>query len=127
VELRTDLQVAGSLLVKIDRSHLERLVTNLVANAIENTPAGGAVTVLINRVGNYAILQVIDTGVGMSVEVQQRVFDRFYRVSNDRGRQSGGAGLGLAIVQSIVQSYGGTVEVRSKPQQGSTFIIKLPL
>jgi signal transduction histidine kinase len=127
VELRTDLQAVGSLLVKIDQSHLERLVTNLVANAIENTPAGGTVTVVINRVGNYAVLQVIDTGVGMSVEVQQRVFDRFYRVSNDRGRQSGGAGLGLAIVQSIVQSYGGTVEVRSKPQQGSTFIIKLPL
>jgi signal transduction histidine kinase len=127
VKLRTELQVAGSLLVRIERSHLERLVTNLVANAIENTPAGGTVKVMINRAGNYAVLQVIDTGVGMSLEVQQRVFDRFYRVSNDRGRQAGGAGLGLAIVQSIVQNYGGTVDVRSKPQQGSTFVIKLPL
>jgi signal transduction histidine kinase len=127
VDLKIEVKTAGALLVKIDRSHLERLVTNLVANAIENTPAGGTVTVVINRTGNSAILQVIDTGVGISPEVQQQIFDRFYRVSDDRGRQSGGAGLGLAIVQSIVQSYGGTVEVRSKLKQGSTFVIKLPL
>ncbi len=127
VDLKIDVKTAGALTVKIDRSHLERLVTNLVANAIENTPAGGTVTVVINRAGNFAILQVIDTGVGISSEVQQQIFDRFYRVSNDRGRQHGGAGLGLAIVQSIVQNYGGTVEVHSKPQQGSTFVIKLPL
>jgi signal transduction histidine kinase len=127
VDLKIEVKTAGVLMVKIDRSHLERLVTNLVANAIENTPAGGTVTVVINRTGNSAILQVIDTGVGISPEVQQQIFDRFYRVSNDRGRQSGGAGLGLAIVQSIIQIYGGTVEVRSKPKQGSTFVIKLPL
>ncbi len=127
VNLKTDLRTSASLLVKIDRVHLERMLTNLVANAIKHTPAEGSVIVLIDQVGKYALLQVIDTGIGMPSEVQERIFDRFYRANNDRGRQSGGTGLGLAIVKSIVTSYGGTVEVLSQLQQGTTFTIKLPL
>jgi signal transduction histidine kinase len=126
VDLLLKVETAG-ISVRIDLSHLERLITNLVVNAIHHTPSSGQVIVRVDCLGNYAILQVIDTGVGMSAEVQKQVFDRFYRVSSDRGQQSGGAGLGLAIVQSIVISYGGTIEVTSQLQQGSIFTIKLPL
>jgi signal transduction histidine kinase len=127
VNLKTDLRTSASLSVKIDRIHLERMLTNLVFNAIEHTPTGGCVTVVIDQLGKYALLQVIDTGIGMSSEVQERIFDRFYRANSDRGRQSGGTGLGLAIVKSITTSYGGTVEVFSQLKYGSTFTIKLPL
>ena len=125
-----DLQLVMSvtrLSVHIDRTHLERLVMNLVINAIHFTPSGGKVTILLNQSNSYAVLQVVDTGIGMSASVQTQIFNRFYRASVDRGRQSGGAGLGLAIVQSIVTSYGGTIEVVSQWQQGSTFTVKLPL
>jgi signal transduction histidine kinase len=129
-EAGVDLQLMreiANLSVRIEPTHLGQLVTNLVANAIHHTPAGGKVTVKIDRLGKYAVLQVIDTGIGMSAAVQTQVFDRFYRVSSDRSRQAGGAGLGLAIVQSIVALYDGSIEVQSQLQQGSTFTIKLPL
>jgi signal transduction histidine kinase len=127
VKLITDLRTAVPLSVKIDRIHLERMLTNLVSNAIKHTPANGCVTVVLDQLGKYALLQVIDTGVGMSPEVQGKIFDRFYRANSDRGRQAGGTGLGLAIVKSIITSYGGKIEVLSQLQQGSTFNIKLPL
>jgi signal transduction histidine kinase len=127
VNLKTDLRTSNPLLVKIDRIHLERMLINLVSNAIEHTAAGGYVTVVLDQLGKYALLQVTDTGVGMSAEVQKRIFDRFYRINNDRGRQSGGAGLGLAIVKSIANSYGGTVMVKSQLAKGSTFTVKLLL
>jgi signal transduction histidine kinase len=127
VNLKVDLTTSESLLVKIDRVHLERLLTNLVGNAIKHTPVNGTVTVTMSHSGNLAVLQVNDTGVGMSPEVQARIFDRFYRATIDRGRRSGGAGLGLAIVKSIVSNYGGIVLVKSQLQKGSTFIVKLPL
>lgn len=77
--------------------------------------------------GKQPLLRVSDTGLGMSPEVQERIFDRFYRANHERVRQVGSTGLGLAIVKSIVTSYNGTVEVFSQPQKGSTFTIKLPL
>jgi signal transduction histidine kinase len=127
VNLKMDLRTSTSLSVKINRIHLERMLTNLVANAIKHTPAGNCVTVVLDQSGKYALLQVIDNGAGMSAEVQERIFDRFYRANNDRGRHSGGAGLGLAIVKSIATSYGGTVSVKSQLAKGSTFTVKFLL
>lgn len=127
VTLKTHLMTSAPLLVKIDRIHLERLLTNLVVNAVEHTPEDGCVKVVLERLGEYALLRVSDTGLGMSPEILERIFDRFYRANHDRGRQSGGTGLGLAIVKSIVSNYGGTVNVKSELQQGSIFTIKLPL
>jgi signal transduction histidine kinase len=127
INLDVDITTSASLLVKIDRVHLERLLTNLVSNAIEHTPANGTVTVTLSQSGNQAVLQVIDTGMGMSPAIQARIFDRFYRGIVHRGRTSGGAGLGLAIVKSIASNYGGIVLVQSKLERGSTFIVKLPL
>jgi signal transduction histidine kinase len=127
VNLKTDLKTSAPLSIKIDRIHLERMLTNLISNAIKHTPAGGCVTVRLEQSGRYAVLQVIDTGMGMSSEIQERIFDRFYRANSDRGRHTGGTGLGLAIVKSIVTNYGGIVEISSQLQKGSTFSVKLPL
>ncbi len=127
ITLKTHLMTSVPLLIKIDQIHLERLLTNLVVNAIEHTPENGCVTVVLERLGEHALLRVSDTGLGMSPEVLERIFDRFYRANHDRGRQSGGTGLGLAIVKSIASNYGGTVNVKSELQHGSIFTIKLPL
>jgi signal transduction histidine kinase len=125
IQLSADLQ--ENILVKIDRSHLEQLMSNLILNAIDHTPPGGKISVALQRTGNNALLKITDTGIGMTLDIQERMFDRFFRASKNRGRKKGGTGLGLAIVQSIVQSYGGSIEVRSQLDHGSTFLIQLPL
>lgn len=107
-----------------DGERLEQALGNLVANAIKFTPEGGGVTVRASAGGGFAVVEVIDTGVGIDPEQQPRVFERFYKA--DRGRGTGGTGLGLAIVKHIVQAHGGTVAVESRPGRGSTFIMRLP-
>ena len=77
--------------------------------------------------GYHLALQVEDSGVGITQTDQQRVFDRFYRVDKSRSRAQGGSGLGLAIVKRIVEDHGGTISVKSAPDEGSTFRILLPL
>lgn len=106
---------------------LYRLVANLITNAIQYTPPGGSVTVSLKREDHYAVIQVRDTGIGLTPQEQSRIFDRFYRVSSDRSRKTGGAGLGLAIAKAIAQAHQGTIQVQSELNQGSLFSIYLPL
>ncbi|HXS07703.1 MAG TPA: HAMP domain-containing sensor histidine kinase [Rhizomicrobium sp.] len=108
-----------------DRDRLKQVLVNLVDNAIKYTPAGGQVRVWIGVEADNAVLIVADTGIGIVADHQDKVFDRFYRVSPDRGES--GAGLGLAIVKSIVHAHGGTVTLDSKPGLGSVFRVELPL
>jgi signal transduction histidine kinase len=98
-----------------------------MVNAIQYTPSGGRVTVILDCSGRSALIQVRDTGIGIAPEQQQRIFDRFYRVSSDRSRASGGSGLGLAIAMAIVQAHDGSLEVQSELGQGSTFTVRLSL
>ena len=98
-----------------------------MVNAIQYTPSGGCVTVILERSGHYALTRVRDTGIGIAPEQQQRIFDRFYRVSSDRSRASGGSGLGLAIAMAIVQAHDGSLEVQSELGKGSTFSVRLLL
>jgi heavy metal sensor kinase len=114
-----------AVLVAGDRDRLKQVLVNLVDNAIKYTPAGGQVWVRVSSEADNAILAVEDTGVGIKPDHQDKVFERFYRVSPDRGES--GAGLGLAIVKSIVHAHGGNVVLRSKPGLGSAFRIELPL
>jgi signal transduction histidine kinase len=108
-----------------DRSRLKQVIVNLLDNAIKYTPAGGQIAVAVGPKGNHAELMVRDTGVGIAPEHHRRIFDRFYRVSTDRGET--GSGLGLSIVQSICNAHGGTVEVESAEHEGSAFRVMLPL
>ncbi|MBK4731226.1 HAMP domain-containing histidine kinase [Oxynema sp. CENA135] len=105
---------------------LYRVLSNLVANAIQYTPAGGEVVVKLDSAPHWAIVRVVDTGIGIPPEQRGHIFDRFYRVRNDRSRHTGGSGLGLAIVRAIVQSHQGTIDVESAIGRGSTFTLKLP-
>ena len=121
------LDAPEALTVRGDDDRLHQLLTNLLENAVRFTPAGGRVTVRARRDGRQAALVVEDTGVGISREHLQRIFDRFYRVDPARSRATGGTGLGLAIVRRIAESHGGGVRVESEPGAGARFTITLPL
>ena len=110
-----------------NRSQLYRLVSNLIANAIEYTPNSGRVVVSLTACDRIAFITVKDTGIGIAAAEQTRIFDRFYRVECDRSRKTGGTGLGLAIAQAIVQIHQASIEVESTLGQGTQFTLQLPL
>ncbi|MEJ2091620.1 MAG: ATP-binding protein [Syntrophobacterales bacterium] len=110
-----------------DKEHLVRLFLNLIDNAIKYTPAGGRVTLSLLREGSQALVNVKDTGIGLSLAEQEQIFTRFYRAAETRSQGGWGAGLGLCIGQSIAEAHGGKIQVYSSPGQGSTFTVVLPL
>lgn len=99
---------------------------NLLANAIQYSPAGSRVGIGVRSTGGVVEIAVTDQGIGIPEEDLDRVFERFYRVDQARSRHTGGTGLGLSIVKHAVQNHGGDVRVWSKPGRGSTFTIRLP-
>ncbi|MEZ4768096.1 MAG: GAF domain-containing sensor histidine kinase [Caldilineales bacterium] len=107
--------------------HLRRIVENLIGNAVKFTPAGGHVQVQLEERDNVAVVQVSDTGIGIPRDMLPHVFDRFFQVDGSRRRRYGGAGLGLALVKELAESYGGTVTADSPGiDRGSTFVVALP-
>ena len=110
-----------------NRYNMEEVISNIISNAIVYTPEGGKVTVSAAIENDYLCISISDTGIGIPEEDLDRVFDRFYRVKNEKTRFITGTGLGLAIVKSIVEAHNGTVHVESKPDHGSTFYIFIPL
>lgn len=114
--------------VKGDRQNLSQLIDNLIDNAIKYTPENGHVSVNLSLENNSTMLvEVVDTGIGISPQYQQRIFERFYRVDKARSRSLGGTGLGLAIVKNIAEKHGGTIQLKSLPGRGSTFSYRMPL
>jgi two-component system phosphate regulon sensor histidine kinase PhoR len=111
--------------VAADRARLEQVVANLVDNALKYTERGG-VTLRVGTGDRGAWCEVADTGPGIPLEDQPRIFERFYRVDKARSREKGGTGLGLSIVRHILALHGGQVSVRSRPNQGTVFRIELP-
>jgi PAS domain S-box-containing protein len=111
-----------------DADRLRQVVWNLLSNAVKFTPRGGRVELRLERVSSHVEIVVADSGVGISPEFQPHVFDRFRQFDASAARSHGGLGLGLAIVRHLVELHGGTVAVRSPgPDQGSTFVVTLPL
>jgi two-component system OmpR family sensor kinase len=113
--------------LEADRTRILQLLTNLLANAIQYNREGGRVVLTIAQQGSEAVLDVTDTGIGISKEDQARVFERFFRADKARSREAGGSGLGLAICQSIVEAHHGTISFTSQPGSGTTFTVRLPL
>ncbi|QSQ27206.1 response regulator [Pyxidicoccus parkwayensis] len=110
-----------------DENRLYQVVTNLVSNALKYTPAGGRVTVCTRVEAETVVLEVSDTGVGLSPEVVPRVFDLFFQADHTLDRSQGGLGVGLTLVKRLVELHGGAVEARSEGlSRGSTFTVRLP-
>ena len=105
---------------------LEQVVNNLLGNAIKYTPNGGEIGVQLSQDGDFVVLRVLDSGIGISREDQRRVFDKFYRVESVATDKISGTGLGLSIVRAIVKKHSGRVWVDSELGKGSTFTVLLP-
>ena len=120
LEAREGVTVSG------DADGLERMLVNVLANAVKYNRPGGSVRVRVAGGEGTARIEVEDTGIGIPQEALPRIFERFYRVDKGRSREEGGTGLGLAIVKHVAQAHGGQVEVASRLGQGSTFRILLP-
>jgi two-component system phosphate regulon sensor histidine kinase PhoR len=112
--------------VRGDSIRLREVLQNLLDNAVQYTPSGGAITVQAIAENQVAIA-VIDTGIGIPQAEQERIFERFYRVDAARSREVGGTGLGLSIARHLVEAHGGLIEVKSEVERGSTFTVFLPL
>jgi two-component system OmpR family sensor kinase len=110
-----------------DRDRLRQIVDNLLANVRSHTPAGTPVNVRVGRENGSALIEVADSGPGLSADDAARVFERFYRADRSRSRESGGVGLGLSIVAAVAEAHGGSVAAESEPGRGATFRITLPL
>lgn len=109
-----------------DAGWLERLLIILVDNAVKFTPKGGQVAVRVVREGGNATLAVQDSGIGMGSDEMDRVFERFYRADQSRSRATEGAGLGLTLARWITERHNGTIDVSSRPGEGSTFTVRIP-
>lgn len=127
IHLAVDVQTEPTVTVFGDEENLYRLLLNLVNNALTYTPEGGQVTLTLQKQHQQALILVTDTGVGIAPDEQAKIFDRFYRVDTARSRQTGNSGLGLAIATAIAHAHRGTITVSSRPGQGSTFIVSLPI
>ena len=124
IELRLD---AGRLpYVWADRDRMGQAIDNLISNALKFTPPCGRVEVRLRRVGELAAIEVSDTGLGMSEQDRERVFDRFFRAGATRD-SAPGVGLGLTIVKAIAEAHGGRVNVESQEGAGTSFLIELPI
>ncbi|MFC1938626.1 sensor histidine kinase [Chloroflexota bacterium] len=118
---------AEDLTVKGDKHRLRQLLGNLIDNAIRHTPEDGTISLSLYQDGEWARLEVEDTGVGIPDEELPHIFNRFHRVDKARSRERGGAGLGLALVKQIAEQHEGMVAVKSMTGRGSTFTVWLKL
>ncbi|MFI5535953.1 sensor histidine kinase [Nocardia sp. NPDC051900] len=125
IELRIE-PGEGTLEVIGDEARLRQVLSNLLNNALTHTAPDAKVTVSLTPGPDDVLLEVADTGPGLTAEDAERVFERFYRADTSRARSSGGTGLGLSIVQALVTAHGGEVGVRSTPEAGTTFTVRLP-
>lgn len=126
-EIELTNEMDSELRVSADSEGLRAMVENLISNALRYTQPQGRVSVSCYAEGNYGVVEVTDTGIGIAPEHQQRVFERFYRVDKARSSDLGGTGLGLAIVKHLANSFGGNVTVESKVGRGSSFFVRLPI
>ncbi|HOH06997.1 MAG TPA: ATP-binding protein [bacterium] len=126
-ELTLETEFADGLVIDADREEIQRLLTNLISNAIKYNRPQGSVTLRTSREKGYARLDVSDTGIGMKPEEKERLFEEFFRAKNPHTRSITGTGLGLTLVKKIVDSYAGRIEAESEYEKGTTFTLYLPL
>jgi heavy metal sensor kinase len=119
-------EAAPDIMVNANEVRLKQVIVNLVDNAIKYTPEGGKIRVLVKSDASDATFEVIDNGIGISSDAVPHIFKRFYRSEQVQARKARGTGLGLSMVQSILEAHGGSVTVESRENEGSSFRIRLP-
>ena len=112
--------------VLADKDGIERVVLNILSNAIKYTPDNGMIKVYVGFVYNDAYIKVIDNGIGIPEEDLDRIFERFYRVDKARSRELGGTGLGLSIAKEILDKNKGSIDIKSKIRKGTEVVIRIP-
>lgn len=110
-----------------DAARVHQILTNLLSNAIKYTPQHGTITIRLFEEPPWLRIAVQDTGIGLTPEEQERIFERFYRARNRTTHEAGGTGLGLAITRSLVELHQGRITIESEPGKGSTFLVSFPL
>lgn len=123
--VKLDLQ-GSKQKITADKDKISQVFVNLIANALKYTPAGGSVEITVKGTAGNAEISVKDTGIGISAEDLPNIFERFYRADKSRNRITGGSGIGLAIVKTIVEAHQGSIKVNSVLGQGSEFVVTLP-
>ena len=118
-------QTSSNIFMRGDLLKVQRTVSNILDNALKYTPAGGKVTVAVHEEGGVILISIRDTGIGIHSSDLPRVFDRFFR--GDQSRSHPGSGLGLALVRRIIELHGGSINVLSRPDQGTMVRIHLPI
>ncbi|MCK4880083.1 MAG: sensor histidine kinase [Bacteroidales bacterium] len=111
--------------VKADRKRIVEVFSNLIGNSVKYGKEGGKTTIGFTDTGDYILVNISDNGIGIEEKNLPRIFERFYRVDMSRSRESGGTGLGLSIVKHIIQAHNQTITVRSRVNEGSTFIFSM--
>ena len=127
ITLACQCQAENPLTITATTEGVDRIINNLVSNAIKYTPNGGRVTITSSGESNLAQLTVSDSGIGIPEESLKHLFEEFYRAPNAKTQIKEGTGLGLAITKDLVTRYGGHITVQSKEGQGTTFVVKFPL
>lgn len=112
--------------IYIDKDRIGGVISNLMSNAIKYTPEGGRIEISVKDLADASLLTVEDDGIGIPEEELPFIFERFYRADKSRNRDTGGAGIGLAVVKSVINAHGGSITAESRPGQGSRFRITLP-
>ncbi|MDP3989437.1 MAG: ATP-binding protein [bacterium] len=122
------LKTKGDMpLLRLDRDNMQQAIENLIDNALNYTNEGGSVTVLVCVIDTNVVIQIVDTGIGVSKEDQQKLFTKFFRSRQAQKQHNEGSGLGLYIAKHIIGEHRGTLMVDSKEGEGSTFTVKLPI
>jgi PAS domain S-box-containing protein len=124
--LECRLGIDPGIVLDADTAQLERLVANLVSNAVKFTPAGGHISITARHDADTTVIQVRDDGIGIPPSEQDRLFRRFFRSSLSSALETRGTGLGLFIVKQVAEGHGGSVTAESAPDAGSTFTVRLP-
>jgi signal transduction histidine kinase len=126
--LKLQVQADGQqLIVQGDSSGLEKVVLNILTNAIKFTPKDGSITVRLGREDNLAVVEIEDTGIGIPQQSLPHIFDRFHQVDGSTTRKYQGVGIGLALARDLAQQHGGRLTARSQLGKGTTFRIELPI
>jgi PAS domain S-box-containing protein len=125
--LKLKVELASGLIVLGDRERLAQVFANLLSNAIKYTPEGEVCLRAYRDEEGCAVVEVSDTGIGLTPEETEQVFERFFRSSHEYARRAGGSGLGLAIAKTLVTQHGGEISATGRPGKGSTFTVRLPL